>query len=148
MPRLRFELTSRLVLLGYLAVLLYVLGSMILHIRPVDDSMREAVRERLRSEYSSQLHKNFVKVLTEARANASMAPVAPMLQHIFDFPSFAAHRKLDGRFTYVRALVSVDGGPPPDDRDVRYFALSPRFGGGWTVVAETTANAYYNELLP
>jgi hypothetical protein len=148
MPRLRLELTSRLALLAYAALLVYMLGSMIMHIRLVDDSMRDAVRERLRSEYAGLSSKHIASVLAEVRADTRIPPIAPLLQHVFDFPSFAAHAKLMNRLTYVRALVTIDGGPPPDDRDVRYFALTPKFGGGWTVVGETTANTYYSELLP
>ena len=60
----------------------------------------------------------------------------------------AAHGKLSGRVTYIRAEVTVDGGPPPDGRSIRYFALSSKLGGGWMVVGETNSYSYYGELLP
>jgi len=65
-----------------------------------------------------------------------------------EFPSMAAHGKMGASVTLIRAEITVDGGPPADGRPIRYFRISRRFGGGWTVVGESNAYNCYSDLLP
>jgi len=60
----------------------------------------------------------------------------------------AAHGKMGASVTLIRAEITVDGGPPADGRPIRYFRISRRFGGGWTVVGESNAYNCYSDLLP
>jgi len=48
------------------------------------------------------------------------------------------------------ASVTVDGGPSPDGRAVRYFGVVRKFGGegSWEVTSETDAYRYFQALLP
>ena len=47
----------------------------------------------------------------------------------------------------VRAEITVDGGPPPDGRSVRYFRATRTFmEEGWMVVGDGRAYFYYSEL--
>jgi hypothetical protein len=48
----------------------------------------------------------------------------------------------------VRTEISVDGGPPPDSKRVRYLFLTTKYeGGGWMVLSESDAFRYYEVLL-
>ncbi len=46
----------------------------------------------------------------------------------------------------VRVELSVQAGPPPDGRPVRYFRLLRLPSSGWRVVGESTALRYYTRL--
>lgn len=148
MPQFSFQLRGWYAIVAVLAVLLYAGGTMIVRVRSVDDAMRDAVRERLLNEYSGRGPKDIARIVAEAREGAPVESVPPVVPRDVAFTSITAHGKISGRIIYVRAEVTVDGGSPPDGRSVRYFALSPKFGGGWTVVGENSSYNYYNELLP
>jgi len=120
-----------------------------LRVRPVDDAMRDAVRAELLNEYSGRGPKDVARLVAEARAGSPVEPVQPLVQRDVEFTSIAARGKIDGRVTLVRAEVTVDGGPPPDGRSVRYFRMSTKFiGGGWMVLGESDSYAYLMELWP
>ncbi len=121
---------------------------MYLHVRPVDDAMRDAVREELLNEYSGRGPKDVARLVAEARAGSPVEPVQPLVQRNVEFTSIAARGKMDGRVTLVRAEVTVDGGPPPDGRPVRYFRVSGKFTGGWMVIGESDSYSYFMELAP
>jgi hypothetical protein len=61
-----------------------------------------------------------------------------------------AARGTTGGAIVVRTEVTVDGGPPPDGRPVRYFWVVRKFGGegSWLVTSETDAYRYFEALLP
>jgi hypothetical protein len=129
--------------LGFLTV------EMLLHVRPMDDEMRDAVREELLKEYSGQGLKDVVRILAEAREGSPIDPLPPMIQRDVEFTSIAAHGGMGAPVTLIRAEVTVGGGPPPDRRPVRYFRISRKFiGGGWMVVGESNSYRYYKELAP
>jgi len=129
--------------LGFLTV------EMLLHVRPMDDEMRDAVREELLKEYSGQGLKDVVRILAEAREGSPIDPLPPMIQRDVEFTSIAAHGGMGAPVTLIRAEVTVGGGPPPDRRPVRYFCISRKFiGGGWMVVGESNSYRYYKELAP
>ena len=47
----------------------------------------------------------------------------------------------------VRVKIRVDGGAPPDGREVRYFRMSHSTITGWRMERETTKLGYYLKLL-
>jgi len=47
----------------------------------------------------------------------------------------------------VRVKIRVDGGAPPDGREVRYFRMSHSTITGWRMERETSALGYYLKLL-
>jgi hypothetical protein len=47
----------------------------------------------------------------------------------------------------VRVKIRVDGGRPPDGREVRYFRMRHSTITGWRMERETGALAYYLNLL-
>lgn len=148
MPEYNFQLRGWHAMVAILALALYICGTMLAHIRSVDDGMREAVRERLLSEYSGRGPRDLARIVTEAREGSPIEPLPSVVQRDVEFTSMAAHGKIRSLTTYVRAEVTVDGGPPPDGRSIRYFCLSPKLGGGWMVVGESNSYNYYSELLP
>jgi hypothetical protein len=120
-----------------------------LRVRPVDDAMRDAVRAELLKEYSGRGPKDVTRYLAEARAGEPVEPVPAMVQRDVEFSSMAARGRMGGAAIMVRADVTVDGGPPPDGRAVRYFRVMRKFeGDGWLVAGESDAYRYYSELVP
>jgi hypothetical protein len=148
MPEYNFQLRGWHAIVAICVLAIYLGGTILVHLRPVDDGMRDAIRERLLNEYSGRGPKDIARIVAEAREGSPVEAVPSVVQRDVEFASMAAHGKLSGRVTYVRAQVTVDGGPPPDGRSIRYFALSSKLGGGWMVVGETNSYSYYTELLP
>jgi hypothetical protein len=129
-------------LLGFFGVKMY------LRIRPVDDAMRDAVREELLKEYSGRGPKDIARIVTEARQSSPVEPLPLLVQHDVEFSSIQAHGRMGGPVTLVRAEITVDGGAPPDGRSFRYFRVGQKFTGGWMVVGESDAYRYFQELMP
>jgi hypothetical protein len=148
MPEYNFQLRGWHAIVGILALAVYLGGTILVHLRPVDDGMRDAIRERLLNEYSGRGPKDVARIVAEAREGSPVETLPSVVQRDVEFASMTAHGKLSGRVTYVRAEITVDGGPPPDGRSTRYFALSSKLGGGSMVVGETNSYSYYKELLP
>jgi hypothetical protein len=147
MPEYNFQLRGWHALLAIPVLALYLLVTMMAHVRSVDDAMRDAVRQHLLNEYSGRGPKDVARILAEAHDGAPVESLPPEVQRDVEFPSFAAHGKMDGRVVYVRVTITVDGAAPPDGRSIRYLTLSSRLGG-WNVTSESSAYIYYNELLP
>jgi hypothetical protein len=149
MAEYNFQLRGWHALLG-IAVLLGFSGiEMYLRVRTVDDGMRNAVRERLLNEYSGRGPKDIARIVAEAREGSPIEPVPDVVQRDVQFTSIAAHGRMGAPVTLVRAEITVDGGPPPDGRSVRYFRVSHNFmDGGWMVVGESDPYFYYRELAP
>jgi hypothetical protein len=148
MPEYNFQLRGWHAIVGTIVLAVYLGGTILVHLRPVDDGMRDAIRDRLQNEYSGRGPKDIARIVAEAREGSPVEALPSVVQRDVELVSLAAHGKLSGRVTYVRAVVMVDGGPPPDGRSIRYFALSSKLGGGWMVVGETNSYSYYTELLP
>jgi hypothetical protein len=148
MAEYNFQFRGWHAMVAILALLLYMGTTTVAHIRSVDDGMRDAVRERLLNEYSGRGPKDLARIVAEARAGSPVEDVPSVVRRDVDFSSMTAHGKILGRVTYVRAVVTVDGGSPPDGRAIRYFALSSKLGGGWMVTGESNSYNYYRALLP
>ena len=149
MSEYSFQLRGWHVVVGIIALLGFAGIQIWLRVRSVDDGMREAVRLELLNEYSGRGPKDIARLVTEARAGSPVEPVPEVVQRDVELASIAAHGRMGGPVTLVRAEVTVDGGPPPDGRTVRYFRVSRKFmGGGWMVVGESDSYLYYRELMP
>jgi hypothetical protein len=149
MPKYNFQLRGWHALVGIVALVLIAGIQVWLRVRSVDDGMRDAVRIELLHEYSGRGRRDVALLVTEAREGSPVEPVPEAMQRVVEFTSVAAHGKMGGPVTLVRAEVTVDGGPPPDGRPVRYFRVSRKFmGGGWMVVGESDSYLYYRELVP
>jgi hypothetical protein len=133
-----------------IAVLVAFLGiAMFLRVRTVDDGMRNAVRERLVNEYSGRSPKDIARMVAEAREDLPIEAVPEIVQRDVEFTSIAAHGRMGAPAILVRAEITVDGGPPPDGRTVRYFRVTRKFmEDGWMVVGESGPYFYYRELAP
>jgi hypothetical protein len=130
------------IVLGFLAI---QLG---LRMHYVDDKMREGVRKELLNEYSGRGPADAARIVEEAREGSTVEPVQPLVQRDVEFTSIGAHGKMGASEILVRAEITVDGGPPPDGRAVRYFRMSQMLGGEWMVIGESDSYFYYSELLP
>jgi len=149
MPESNFHLRGWHAVLGIVALLGFSGVQMYLRVRTVDDGMRSAVRERLLNEYSGRGPRDIARIVAEAREGSPIEAVPEVVQRDVEFTSMAAHGKMGGSYTVVRAEITVDGGPPPDGRAVRYFAISRKFmDSGWMVMGESDSYRYYRELLP
>jgi hypothetical protein len=149
MPEYNFQLRGWHALVGILVLVLIAGVQVWLRVRSVDDGMRDAVRIELLNEYSGRGPKDVARLVTEAREGSPVEPVPEVVQRDVEFASIAGHGRMGGPVTFVRAEVTVDGGPPPDGRPVRYFRVSRKFmGGGWMVVGESNSYLYYRELVP
>jgi hypothetical protein len=122
---------------------------MFLRVRTVDDGMREAVRETLVNEYSGRGAKDLARIVAEARAGSPIESVPDVVQRDVEFASIEAHGRMGAPAIVVRAEITVDGGPPPDGRKVRYFRVMRKFmEDGWMVVGESSPYFYYREVVP
>jgi hypothetical protein len=114
----------------------------------VDDKMRDGVRKELLNEYSGRGPADAARIVEEAREGSPVEPVQPLVQRDVEFTSIGAHGKMGASEILVRAEITVDGGPPPDGRTVRYFRMSQMLGGAWMVIGESDSYFYYSDLLP
>jgi hypothetical protein len=149
MAEYNFQLRGWHALVGIAALIAYSGIQMCLRLRTVDDGMRSAVRERLLDEYSGRGPKDIARIVAEARQGSQIEPVPEVVPRDVQFTSIAAHGRMGGAATLVRAEITVDGGSPPDGRSVRYFRVTRKFmEDGWMVVGESNSYLYYRELAP
>jgi hypothetical protein len=122
---------------------------MYLHVVAVDEPMRDALREELQKEYSGLGPKDVTRILSEAHQGEPIEPVQPAVQHDVEFKSIAARGTIGKPVKLVRVEITVDGGPPPDGRSVRYFQMETKFiGDGWMVIGESNSYNYFSALMP
>jgi hypothetical protein len=148
MAEYNFQLRGWHAVVGVIALLGYMSVQAWLRVRSVEDGMRDAVRERLLNEYSGRGPKDLARIVAEARAGLPVEELQPLVQRDVEFTSMAAHGRMGGSVTFVRAEITVDGGEPPDGRAIRYFTVSRVDGGGWVVNGESSSYFYYRELFP
>ena len=149
MPEYNFQLRGWHVLVGIAAVLGFFGIQTYMRIRTVNTGMRDAVRERLVNEYSGRGPKDLARLAAEAREGSPIEAVPEVVQRDVEFTSIAALGRMGAPAIFVRAEITVDGGPPPDGRPVRYFRVTRKFmEDGWMVVGDSSAYFYYSELAP
>lgn len=149
MAEYRIQLRGWQALVGILAVVAFTVVQIYARIRPVNEAMKEALRTELLNDYSGRGPKDITRLVAEARAGLPVEPLPPVVQRNVEFTSVAARGSFTTGIVVVRAEVTVDGGPPPDRRAVRYFRMERKFGeAGWLVLGETSSYIYLRELLP
>jgi hypothetical protein len=117
-------------------------------VRPVNDAMRDAVRTELLNEYSGRGPKDLARFVAEAREGSPVDPLPALVHREIDLTSMGARGTIGGAIV-IRMDVTVDGGPPPDGRPVRYFWVSRKFDSDdWLVMGESNAYQYLMELMP
>lgn len=132
------------------AVLLFfvaIVGVRLLMVfQAIPDEGREAVQAWLVKDYEGLGPKAAAQIVSDYREGLPVQPPArpPAVPEV-QFVSLNAHGSPYRMI--VRAEVSVNGGPPPDGRPVRYLLLTTKFGGGWMVTSESTAYSYYEVLV-
>jgi hypothetical protein len=149
MAEYNFQLRGWHAIVGIAAVLSFFGVQTFMRVRSVDDGMRDAVRERLLKEYSGVGPKDVARMVEEHRQGLPIEAVPETLQRNVEFTSMAAHGRMGAAAILVRAEITVDGGPPPDGRKIRYFRVSRKFmEDGWMVIGESDSYLYYRELMP
>jgi len=134
---------------GIVAVLAITLIQMNLRVRSIDDGLEDAVRQTLVNDYSGRGPKDIARMLAQSREGRPVDPLPEAVPRDIRFVSISAHGRARASEFVVRAEVTVDGGPPPDGRPVRYFRASRRvLEPGWRIVGESSAYHYYSALLP
>ena len=146
MAETRIELTGwKAIVVGVL--ILAVSGYRIsTRIRTVSDEGQQALRTWLVKDYTGRGPKALAKRVADYRAGLPAQPLdLPEVEPHVDFVSISAHGSPDAMV--VRTEISVDGGPPPDGRPVRYLFLTTKYEGGWMVLSESDEFNYYQALL-
>jgi hypothetical protein len=131
-----------------LAVILGVSGYRISARFPnVPSDGRDTLRKWLVDDYEGRGAAALKQRVADYRAGLpDRPPVAPpTVEPQVEFISLAAHGWRDAMV--VRSEVTVDSGPPPDGRPVRYLFLTTKVGGGWMVLSESDSFRYYTVLL-
>jgi hypothetical protein len=112
----------------------------------VNDDGREALRGWLVKEYTGRGPRALAQRVADYQAGLPDRPVAaPAEEPKVEFVSLSAHGSPSDMI--ARVEVSVDGGPPPDGRPVRYLFLTAVPERGWIVFAETDSYHYFEILL-
>jgi hypothetical protein len=149
MAEYNFQLRGWHAVAGIAALLCFSGVEMYLRVRTVDDGMQSVVRQRLLNEYSGRGPRDVARIVAEAREGAPIEALPEVVERDVEFKSMAAHGRMGASFTIIRAEITVDGGPPPDGRAIRYFSVSRKFTeSGWMVNGESDSYRYYRELLP
>jgi len=87
MPEYNIQLRGWHAILAIAALLAFLGISMALRVRPVDDEMRAAVRERLLDEYSGRGPKDIARIVEEARDGTAIENIPEVVQRDIQFPS-------------------------------------------------------------
>jgi hypothetical protein len=117
-------------------------------IQPVDDAARFAIGVSLTREYQGKGLREQVQEYLKQKASGG-APKEPPPSDVpiprVELVSVKAHGSSDAMVAKVE--VTVNGGPPPDGRSVRYLDLMRAVDGRWLVVADSDAYHYMTSLL-
>jgi hypothetical protein len=108
--------------------------------RALDDKALEQIRHQLRGEYTAALLPGVDPSHPDPDAVARLTA----LERI-EFASVSVRGF--GNDVIVRVEPRVDGEPPPDGRDVRYYRMSHSALTGWRVRHQSTAWRYYTRVF-
>src|SRR6266851_5689604 len=106
-------------------------------VQTVDDAARFAIGVSLTREYQGKGLREQVQEYLKQKASGG-APQEPPPSDV-PIPSV--------ELVSVKAELTVNGGPPPDGRSVRYLDLMRAVDGRWLVVADSDAYHYVTSLL-
>jgi hypothetical protein len=114
----------------------------------VDDSLRFAIGVSLVREYMGeglkQQAQEHLKQKVSGDAPTELSPSATPIPNVV-LGSVKAHGSPDVVIAEVE--VTMNGGPPPDGRSVRYLDVIRSADGSWLVVADSDAYHYTLSLL-
>jgi hypothetical protein len=146
MAEIRIELTGWKAIAA-LALILAVSGyHFYSRFQTVSDGGQQALREWLVKDYTGRGPKALAARVAAYRAGVPDAlDLPPASDPHVEFVSLSAHGWRDSMI--VRTEISVDGGPPPDGKRVRYLFLTTKYEGGWMVPSESDSFRYYDVLL-
>ena len=143
---------TRIELTGWKAIVVVVIILGVTGIRissrfpTVNDDGRAALRAWLVKDYTGRGPKALAQRVADYRAGLPDRPLdIPAQEPKVEFVSLSAHGSPSDMI--ARAEVSVDGGPPPDRRPVRYLFLTTVPERGWVVFAESDSFQYYMTLV-
>jgi hypothetical protein len=105
-----------------------------------DDEALAPIRLQLQGEYTAML-------LSDAEAVAPDAEAVERLLALDQIEFTSVSARGSGENVIVRVEPRVDGQPPPDGRDVRYYRMSYSTVTGWRVRHESRAFRYYTTLF-
>ena len=117
-------------------------------IQPVDDAARFAIGVSLTREYQGRGLKEQVQEYLKQRAigeGPKEPPPSDVPIPMVELVSVKAHGSQD--VLIVKVELTVNGGPPPDGRSVRYLDLIRSMDGRWLVMADSNAYHYMISLL-
>ena len=114
------------------------------HIRPVDDAGREAIQAWLLRGYRGEAPEDILRKLQAAKAGLPREPETEPPPMDVQIVSASAHGGTVHMI--VKVEVTVDGGPPPDERSTRYFYVSRNPDDTWRVLWESNSY-FYNHAL-
>jgi hypothetical protein len=146
MAEYNFQLKGWHALLAIPLLLGFAGIKMWMHVRTVDDALRDAVRAQLLNDYSGRGRSDVARILAEARAGSPTEELPPLVQRDVEFTSIAARGVFAGQREIVKVEITVDGGPPPDGRALRYLRVSRGLEGAWIVDGEADSYSYFMEL--
>ena len=112
------------------------------HMRPVDDAGRQAIQEWLLRGYRGETAQDLLRKLEDAKAGLPPEPAPPPM----DVQILSASGHGGTSHMVVKVEVTVNGGPPPDGRSVRYLYVSRNFDDTWSVLGNSSAYAYTRAL--
>ncbi len=117
-------------------------------VQTVDDAARFAIGVSLTREYQGKGLREQVQEYLKQKASGG-APQEPPPSDVpiprVELVSVKAHGSKDVMVAKVE--LTVNGGPPPDGRSVRYLDLMRSMDGRWLVVADSNAYHYLTSLL-
>jgi hypothetical protein len=147
MADMRIEVSGwRAIAVGVLALAVFG-GRAYRRVENVPDDGREALRTWLVKEYTGRGLKDVAQRLADHRAGLPDQPLElPAVMPQVEFVSLSAHGWRSDSMI-VRTEISVDGGPPPDGRSIRYLFLTTKVEGGWMVLSESDSYSYYSALF-
>ncbi len=115
------------------------------HFLTLNDEGVEVIKTRLRSEYLiDALPSARAAVASGDPATASAAAERLMALERIEIDDISARGKKDN--IIVRVKFRVDGNPPPDAKDIRYFRMKHSLARGWEHRGETSALFYHLKL--
>jgi hypothetical protein len=108
--------------------------------RALDDKVLEQIRHQLRGEYTTALLPGVDPRHPDPEAVAKLTALERIKFASVSVRGFGSN-------VIVRVEPRVDGEPPPDGRDVRYYRMSYSALTGWRVRHQSTAWRYYTRVF-
>jgi hypothetical protein len=113
-------------------------------VQRLDDSGRQALQGWLLKDYNGQGPKEIYKRVQDYKAGLPFQPLPDIQPMNIEFSTVSARGSANNLI--VKVEITVDGGPPPDGRPVRYFRMMHNDDRGWWVSSETDSYWYYRTM--